>query len=256
MRYLFILVVFVSNSLFAGPFEAKGFHWYNVDEPKKEVKHKKESNSPITPSMYKKLMEKRAQAKESLATAILEPTVDNTADYMRKQKEFQDLNTQFVRNWKIALLLHPELDATLENPVDNNAIAMKNDQQSLLMEKVIHGSRDYFGLLIFYKGNSTVSQKFIQTVKPYLLGHKISIISASTDGVKIDGLPNSVVVPQEKAERILNVKRNYQPAVFMVNLRNQEIKPVSYGFASLTEFKKRYFDALTNFNNKNSQGIK
>lgn len=256
MRLIFMLALFVPTLTNASSlFDAKGFHWYNLEKERAEQKIKElQASGSSSSSMYQKLMQKRAQAKESLATALLKPSVEHTTDYMRRQKEYQDLNTQFVRNWKIALLLHPELDASLEHPVDNNAIAIRNDEQAALMEKVIGQSHQSYGLLLFYKGNSNASKRFAQAVTPYIQGHKISMISASTDGQTISSLPNNVLVSQEKALRILNVKGNYQPALFLVNLKNKQIKPVSYGFVSLSEFKQRYFDVLTNYSRMTDEG--
>ncbi|MGF2273970.1 conjugal transfer protein TraF, partial [Acinetobacter baumannii] len=45
-----------------------------------------------------------------------------------------------MRYWQQVLLVHPELDSTLNFPTDNSAIAVRNDAQKVLINKVIQES--------------------------------------------------------------------------------------------------------------------
>ena len=97
-----------------------GFHWYSVIDAKKTAKPIK-PQAPIQ-SPYEKLMALRLQTKNKLARALLEPSVETTYDYMKAQQFYAKKNQAFIRFWKQALLLHPELDYRLNFPTDNSAI--------------------------------------------------------------------------------------------------------------------------------------
>ena len=259
MKICTILLLFLTSVCHAEAiFEEQGFHWYTPEPEKEEQVVTDNSQAQVslpTPSMYEQLMQKRREAKESLATALLSPSVENTVDYMRKQQEFAKTNQQFVKNWEIALLLHPELDYKLNYPTDNNALSIRNDEQSLLIDRVIKKSSENYGFILFYKGESSLSQKFVNMLMPFVHSNGIQMISVSTDNRLIPGLPNSVHVSQEAVKAKLGLKAKYQPALFMVNLKTQKLQPLSYGFMSQTMLKKRFFDVVTNFKRFSYEGL-
>jgi conjugal transfer pilus assembly protein TraF len=133
-----------------------GFHWYSVADAKKPSKPAK----PQVPmqSPYEKLMALRLQTKNKLARALLEPSVETTYDYMKAQQFYAKKNQAFIRFWKQALLLHPELDYRLNFPTDNSAIAIRNDMNSKTTEDVIKAGAKVYGLILFYEGRSPISQ--------------------------------------------------------------------------------------------------
>lgn len=255
--YLICALLLSMNVHCEALFTDKGFHWYGIEEEESEeqvLSPQQEAGDKST-SMYERLMEMRAAAKESMAKALLEPSVENTADYMRKQQEFMKANQAFVRNWEIALLLHPELDAKLDHPTDNNAIALRNDKQALLKDKIIRSAATQYGFLLFYKGNSEVSEKFITMLNGFVQENHVQMISVSTDNKASKSLPQTRFISPEEVESRLGLKPNYEPAVFLVHFKSGSIQPLSYGFMAQVDFKNRFFDVITNFKRLSYQGI-
>ena len=257
MKILILALWLVTPLLYAQTlFSDNGFHWYGIDSEKKEfVPKTSPKTAPKMQSHYEALMQLRAQAKESLAKAILKPSVDNTADYMRRQKAFVSANQLFVQNWQKALLLYPELDESLNHPTDNSAIALRNDELAKYMHAVIKASSKEFGFILFYRGNSEVSNKFITVLNGFVRAYHIEMIAVSTDFKKNVLLPKTVFVSQDSVEQKMGVKANYEPAVFLVHLKTKKIKPLSYGFMAYEDFKKRLFDVVTNFKRLSNEGI-
>lgn len=258
-RFLWIaLFWFVFNAVHAQiPQEhAKGFHWYTTDEEKKRTSKKAIPEvQQVQKSPYERLMEKRKETLNKLAAALLEPSLDSTHEYMKAQMSYSKNNQQFVRYWQQALLMHPELDNTLNFPTDNSAVAIRNDAQKLLTNKVIHESSGRYGLILFYRGASSISQKFVIHLVPFIKEYGFSMISVTTDGQVIEGLPNPKSIPIEVIQKQMAIEAKYLPALYFVDLKTNKMSPVSYGFLSLEEIKERIFDVMTQFKRFSYEGV-
>lgn len=234
---------------------AKGFHWYTQKENKKPIKKTIQPALQAPKSPYERLMEKRRETLNKLAQALLEPSFNSTHDYMKAQMGYSKNNQQFVRYWQQVLLVHPELDSTLNFPTDNSAIAVRNDAQKLLINKVIHESSGRYGFILFYRGNSSISQKFAMNLAPFIKEYGFSMISVSTDGQLIEGLPNQKSIPLEVVQKQMTMDAKYMPALYFVDLKSNKMSPVSYGFLSLEEIKERIFDVMTQFKRLSYEGV-
>ncbi|RUQ96658.1 type-F conjugative transfer system pilin assembly protein TraF [Legionella septentrionalis] len=236
--------------------KASGFHWYTkeiVEHVKKKIELK--STVPeITP--YEKLMKQRQETLNKLATALITPSFEATHEYMKAQMIYAKKNQEFVRFWQQVLLVHPELDHTLNFPTDNNAVAIRNDSMNLLMNRAIKESSKKYGLILFYRGNSSISQKFLTILMPFVKDNQFSMISVTTDGQPIAGLPNPKNIPLKTINKTMELKSRYMPALFLVNLENQKMSPLSYGLVSVTGLRERFLDVVTNFKRFSYEGIK
>lgn len=258
MKLLFILLCFLISlnsyaSLMQQP--AHGFHWYSQEDIEKEqnIAHIQPSTAQASP--YEQLMEVRKQTLNKLAQALIEPSFEATYDYMKAQQAYAKKNQKFVQHWQQVLLVHPELDYTLHFPTDNSAVAIRNDSQNQLIENLIQSSTKTYGLILFYRGKSAISQKMVTHLVPFVNEYHFSMISVTTDGQLINGLPNPKSIPEEQMERIMHLKARYLPALFLVNIKTKKMSPLSYGFASLTELKERFLDVATHFKRFSYEGL-
>ena len=230
-----------------------GFHWYSVNDAKKPSKPAK-PQAPIQ-SPYEKLMALRLQTKNKLARALLEPSVETTYDYMKAQQFYAKKNQAFIRFWKQALLLHPELDYRLNFPTDNSAIAIRNDMNSKTTEGVIKAGAKVYGFILFYEGNNPISQKFANHFMAFVDASHFETISVATDGVLIQGLAHQRKIPLKVIQQKLNLVPHYMPALFLVNLKTQKMTPLSYGFVSTAELKDRFLDLATDYKRYTYEGL-
>lgn len=234
---------------------AKGFHWYSREQEKIEKKKVLPQPRMAEKSPYEKLLEQRRQTLNKLATALVEPSFDATHEYMKAQMVYAKNNQKFVRFWQQVLLTHPELDNTLNFPTDNSAVAIRNDSTNLLMDRVVKEGAKKYGLILFYRGNSSISQKFVNVLMPFAMENQFSMISVSTDGQPIEGLPNPKSIPLEAVQKSITIESKYMPALFLVDLQTQKMSPLSYGFVSQMELKERFLDVTTNFKRFSYEGL-
>ncbi|HHF0526726.1 TPA: type-F conjugative transfer system pilin assembly protein TraF [Legionella anisa] len=235
---------------------ARGFHWYSTEakEPQKRVVQiPKESKPKLTP--YEHLMEVRKATLNKLASALIAPSFDATYEYMKAQQMYAKNNQKFVQYWQQVLISHPELDHRLNFPTDNTAVAIRNDSMNLLMERVVREGSERYGLILFYKGNSSISQKMIAHLIPFVNQTHFSMISVTTDGQPIEGLPNPKNVPLEVLQKNMDLQSRYMPALFLVDLKTQKMLPLSYGFVSTTELKERLLDVATHYKRFSYEGF-
>ena len=259
MRGLLLFLMLISINGYAGLTQSKahGFHWYSVDtvEKKPKIEKKTQPMAPPVLSPYEKLMEIRKETLNKLASALINPSLNTTYDYMKAQQVYAEKNQKFVQFWQQALLIHPELDHSLNFPTDNSAIALKNEETNQLIEKILNRAKDNYGLIFYYKGNSALSQKFSLHLMPFVNQYQFSMISVSTDGIFLPGLPNPKDIPLALIQQTMDLKARYLPALFLVNLKTQQMRPLSYGFISLSELKERFLDVATQYKRFSYQGL-
>lgn len=257
MKRLACLLLLMTTQAFADltVVPAHGFHWYSTEAKELETKAIKKPKSTPNLTPYEQLMEVRKDTLNKLASALIEPSFEATHEYMKAQQGYAKKNQKFVQYWQQVLLVHPELDHSLNFPTDNSAIAIRNDQTNVLIEKIIQEASKHYGLILFYKGNSSLSQKFIVHLVPFVNASNFSMISVTTDGQPIDGLPNPKQVPLEVVQKTMALQSRYMPALFLVNLKTQTMSPLSYGFVSLTELKERLLDVVTNYKRFSYEGM-
>ena len=234
---------------------AQGFHWYSAEEEERPTKPRPQPKKTPQLTPYEQLMEVRKATLNKLASALIEPSFDATLDYMKAQQRYAKNNQKFVQYWQQVLLVHPELDHTLNSPTDNSAIAIRNDSTNALIEKIVQEASKHYGLILFYKGNSSISQKFITHLVPFVNASHFSMISVTTDGQAINGLPNPKDVPLALIQKTMKMESRYMPALFLVNLKTQKMSPLSYGFVSLTELKERLLDVVTHYKRFSYEGL-
>lgn len=257
MKLFACLLILMTTQAFADlrSVPAHGFHWYSVGAEEPISKPIQSSPSAPKSTPYEQLMEVRKATLNKLASALIEPSFDATLEYMKAQQGYAKNNQKFVQYWQQVLLVHPELDHSLNFPTDNSAIAIRNDGANALIEKIVNEASKHYGLILFYKGNSSISQKFIIHLVPFVQASHFSMISVTTDGQPIEGLPNSKSVPLEVVQKTMNLQSRYMPALFLVNLKTQKMSPLSYGFVSLTELKERLLDVVTNYKRFSYEGL-
>ena len=236
---------------------AHGFHWYSSAPKEKVIKPTVPVNVAPTQARtpYEELMEMKRQTLNTLSQALITPSYETTYDYMKIQQTYAKRNQAFVRYWQQVLMTHPELDHTLIFPTDNSAIAIRNDETSALMERVIHEGSKKYGLILFYQGKSSVSQKMAAHLAPFANASHFSMISVTTDGQPIEGLPNPKNIPLSVVQRKMDMQARYMPALFLVNLETEQMSPLSYGFVSTTELKERLLDVATNYKRFSYEGL-
>ena len=237
-----------------------GFHWYTHKQsvatvlPKPQVSVREvRTVSHLRP--YQQLQYLSGKTKDTLAIALLHPSVAHTTNYMRAQQWWARRDQTFVQDWKEALIEHPELDYSLRFPTDNSAIPIRNDEHKMLVEHTIDTMSRHYGLIFFYRGNSSICQKFAGILSTFVKKRHFSMVSVTTDHQPIIGLPNPRAIPMREVHRVLGIESRYLPALFLVNLKTHRMKALSYGFLALADLKERFLDVENHFATYSYNGL-
>lgn len=223
-----------------------GWQFYNLPEKKKEKPKKKKTveQAPQQPiSHLQRLQFLQKELEESKAKAILNPTVDNVAEYKVRQDYFVQLSTEFSSVWEAALLKYPQLDYNLKNSFYNATAPIKAAEERKAQSKAIQVVNQQYGVFFFYRGNEAIDNKLAEVVKGFSEQYNLSIVPISIDGKVANSYPKSRF--DEGQAQKMGVK--YFPAIYLVNPKKNEFKPLAYGFITQDDLARRVLNVLTNF---------
>lgn len=227
-----------------------GWSWYN--EPKKPPTpppppKQKPAPQPV-PDLSKMTSVEQAQylqglTKEALNRAILYPTKENTATYLKWQKFWTDRASMFSQSFAATQLQNPDLDYNLEYPHYNSTapLVQSRDQQSRAQAIAQIGQR--YGLFYFYRGSDPVDVQMAGVVADFAKTNQLSLIPVSVDGQVAPSLPESR--PDSGQSKSMNI--NHFPALFMVDPGSRKYQPLAWGFMTQDDLAKRFLNVSTGF---------
>jgi conjugal transfer pilus assembly protein TraF len=232
----------------ANPFT--GWHWYN--EPKKKPAAPKpapqEPPPPAVPDLSK--MSAVEQAKvlrgytmEALNRAILYPTAENTATYLRWQKFWTDRGSMFSQSFAAAQLRHPDLDYNLEYPHYNSMAPYVQTRDQQQRQSAIAELAQEYGLFYFYRGSDPIDVQMAGVVADFAKLNHISLIPVTIDGQVAPSVPES---RQDSGQsQAMNVSAF--PALFLVAPKTRDYRALAYGFMTQDDLAKRFMNVATGF---------
>lgn len=116
--------------------DAAKFNWYCDEEPQKkpdapakpQAKAPKQKQ-PDQSTALQRLEALQQRLKEARAKAVLEPTPEHVAEYIRLQNEVGQMAGVFSDVWRRVIWQNPELNYELKRPVNNAAIDTYNKER-------------------------------------------------------------------------------------------------------------------------------
>ncbi|BBQ86591.1 TPA: type-F conjugative transfer system pilin assembly protein TraF [Kluyvera georgiana] len=233
----------------ANPFT--GWNWYN--EPKPKPKRPKpapppEAPAPAVPDFSKMTAVEQAQVlkditRESLNRAILYPTAENTATYLRWQKFWTDRSSMFSQSFAVAQLRHPDLDYNVEFPHYNNMAPYVQTRDQQQRESAITQLAQEYGLFYFYRGSDPIDVQMAGVVSDFAKLNNISLIPVTVDGQVAASVPETRQdTGQTKAMGV-----SAFPALFLVSPRSKDYRALAYGFMTQDDLAKRFLNVATGF---------
>lgn len=245
----------LSNELFANESStdykpAVGWQFYNLP---KELKDKKLEKTPIqveqplkklSPTEQMELIQKKL--KEARDTAIMQPSPDNIAVYKVYQDYFVEKATQFSVKWEEMLLKFPDLDYNVKNSFYNATVPIKEAERRKEEASAIEYVNKKYGFFFFYRGNNAIDNKLAEVVRGFATQYKLSVIPISIDG------RNSPEFPDSRRDMGQSAKMGIKhfPAIFLVNPKKGEYKPLAYGFITQDDLARRVLNIVTDFKPK------
>ncbi len=221
--------------------KAEGWIWY--EDKKEETEPEKKEPSPIVVeetqvdkeelSAVKKLAKIKEDIDEKLAKAILEPNGENVEVYMKAQQYLSRKGEAFAKSWNKVLLLHPELDNTVVNPVSQYGIAISKRIQQEQKELHLKTLGKKYLLLFFFDSKCDFAKSFASIVQNFSDKYGWKLIGVSLDGGTIEGITS--IPKKSKMTARFNIK--FSPAVMIFDPKIDEAKPVGWGILTQSQLE-------------------
>ena len=231
ISYFFMILLFSFN-LAIGHFwqeKARGWHWYeNKKHFKKAPKSKKNINKEEKSlKTAKSELEKiKVVLEEKLATAILNPSIQNIFEFQKEQKKLADRAELFSRNWALSLLKNPEVDETIKNPVSLAGIQFMRNEMLMKKEQIINNGSKKYSLFVFYEGKASVSQAFLDSIASFENRYKWNIMAITVDNTKL----SEETVEDNGIVESWGIKAF--PAIFLVDTESEWYTEAGFGILS------------------------
>ncbi|NNS09970.1 type-F conjugative transfer system pilin assembly protein TraF [Erwinia sp. JH02] len=226
-----------------------GWHWYN--EPKKappvkpspppKPTEKVPDLSQLSPGEQAKILKRFTQ--EALDRAILYPTSENTATFLRWQKFWTDRASMFSQSFAVAQLNHPDLDYNLEHPHYNSTVPIQQAKEQEQQVQAIAKLSGAYGLFYFYRGQDPIDAQMAGVVADFARTRNIALIPVSVDGTVSPQVPDSR--PDNGQSRAMGI--DHFPALFLVEPKSRNYRPLAYGFMTQDDLAKRFLNVATGF---------
>ena len=238
-------------------YKVVGWHWYNEPGTGKNIQihdssldTQQEPDQDVDVDIKKtgsqKLELLRHTIKDSLATAILEPTERNVLKYLILQNYLIKQVANFSKSWQKTLLDYPGLDYSIQHPSQGNAQHLVEIKKRNNEQMVIDKYSKQYGIFFFYRGESQLDIMLYQSIQAFAEENHISWIPISVDGAYYE----KKILNNGQAEE-MGIK--YFPAMVLVDPKARKYIPFAYGFMSQEEIRRRFLDIATNFNNQSGE---
>lgn len=198
-----------------------------------------ETTGTASPSATAEVEAIRTQLEELRAEAVLRPTSESVARYIRFQREQLDRASTFSDMWRRALWMDPSLDYNLERPASGFAKRAWLDGRKDERRAALRDLKDRYGLFYFYAASCSACQTFSPVLRGMAEDHGLTVKAVSTDGGPSASFPSWVRDGGQKAR--LGFADAPVPAVILFDSQTKEVTPVAFGVTSQAELEERLF---------------
>lgn len=255
LSIIMLLWLFVTPGF--ASYNAKGWQWYRVPAPKKEVTMSSDQTNTDVESTNKEDGNYRDQITafqeiyaEAQARAVVTRDVKDVAYAMQLRQFMMEQSKEYGVAFQKALLLYPELSHQLKFPTQENARAIAYDVEQQHQKIAIDRFTENHGLFFFYQGKDVYAKGMAATVQRFCDKHQMTLIGIPVDGVALDDIKiNNTASDQFKTWGV-----KAMPALFLYNNSNKSVQPFSYGFISGNQIAHQFLQLATDYGQKSLAG--
>ena len=218
-----------------------GWHFYcDRDEAPEDVPAPDASRaSPAPQSATGRILEMRKALEEARATAILEPSTENVAAYLRLQQETLQRAAAFSDVFRRTVWATPELDYTLKRPVGALAKQLWSDERREARTKALARLGERYGLIYLGHAGCAGCKVFGPLLRAFATRHGLDVLAVSMSGEALEGWPEAV--PDNGRARKLGLAGTPVPAVVLFDTRTKRVLPVGFGVMAEDQLARRIF---------------
>lgn len=236
LHCIFLIFLFVANSVFAvnSFYNDRERGWYyheKSDEVKTKIKKpqkEKRSLREMDPDEVLDLLasvQKEMQVRQARFT--LEPSVENAKDFLDYQGMMFNNGHLAGEAMQTALIKYPYLDPRIENPVSQQAIKIKTQEENRTNDAKLKEFADNFKLIYFFKADCPYCQEFKPVIEKLIKDYGFSAQAISSDGNKLEGSSITNIIDNGLSSKL---GITTYPSLFAYNPQNNIYLPISRGF--------------------------
>jgi conjugal transfer pilus assembly protein TraF len=212
--------------------------WFYCDPEKAREMAKGKPATPAVPAA-KQLAAITEQLDELKARAILEPTSENLASYMRFQREQLDRASTFADVWGRTVWQNPDLDYTLQRPINSLGKQTWMTDRKAAKSSTMQGLSQRYGVFYFYSSNCSACRVFSPIVRSISDQYGLEVLAVSMDGGGNEAFPRFAVNTGQYQR--MGLTGNQVPALVLFDTQTKQPIPIGYGLMAADEVMDRIF---------------
>ena len=226
----------------SGP--ALGWHFYcdRQEEPEQAQPAPEPPSADARQSATERVLELRKALEEARAEAILDPTPEKVAAYLRLQQETLQRAAAFSDAFRRTVWATPALDYTLRRPVGALAKQVWSDQRRETRDRALARLGERYGLIYLGHAGCAGCKVFGPLLRAFAKRHDLDVLAVSLDGAALEGWPEAVA-DNGRAAR-LGLGNAPVPALVLFDTQTKRVLPVGFGVLAEDQMAERIF-ALT-----------
>jgi len=198
--------------------------------------------APDAGSATERVLALRRALEEARAEAVLDPSTENVAAYLRLQQETLQRAAAFSDAFRRTVWATPELDYTLKRPVGALAKRIWSDERRQARDRALASLGERYGLIYLGRAGCAACGVFGPLLRAFSLRHGLDVLAVSLTGEALEGWPEAVA-DNGRAAR-LGLGDAPVPAVALFDTATKQVLPVGFGVMAEDELATRLF-ALT-----------
>ena len=164
---------------------------------------------------------------ESRAAAVLDPTPEKVAAYLRLQQETLAKAAAFSDVFRRTVWATPELDYTLKRPVGALAKQLWSDERREARDQALARLGERYGLIYLGHAGCAACKVFGPLLRAFATRHGLDVLAVSMSGEALEGWPEAV--PDNGRAARLGLAGTPVPAVVLFDTQTERVLPVGFG---------------------------
>ena len=223
-----------------------GWHFYCDRREEEEPQRAEPAPAPPRGNAGQPATERIEAMRKALeaarAEAILDPTPEKVAAYLRLQQETLQRAAAFSDAFRRTVWATPELDYTLRRPVGALAKRVWSDERREARDAALARLGERYGLIYLGHAGCAACRVFGPLLRAFAIRHGLDVLAVSLTGEALEGWPEAVA-DNGRAAR-LGLGNAPVPALVLFDTATRRVLPVGFGVIAEDEMAERIF-ALT-----------
>ena len=218
-----------------------GWHFYcdRNDTPEPEARPAAPATEASPSSATEQILEMRRALEESRAAAVLDPTPEKVAAYLRLQQETLQRAAVFSDVFRRTVWATPELDYTLKRPVGALAKQLWSDERREARDRALARLGERYGLIYLGHAGCAGCKVFGPLLRAFATRHGLDVLAVSMSGEPLEGWPEAV--PDRGRAQKLGLAGSPVPAVVLFDTATKRVLPVGFGVMAEDQLAERIF---------------